>query len=101
MKVYIIVKYINKLLGHFDDIFHLNNCTLQNILLINLNFNQLLNYFKTSVSYSFDTQLKEVTIRKIGLIEKMMKERDMKVETLKDFASINLGLFDHVKRFLD
>lgn len=79
----------------------MNNCTIQNILLINLNFNQLLNFFRSTLNYSFDTQLKEVTIRKIGLIEKIFKDRDLKIESLKDFSGLNNNMFDHVKRNFD
>jgi hypothetical protein len=79
----------------------MNNCTIQNILLINLNFSQLLNYLRTTVSYSFDTQLKEVTMRKIESIEKLMKERDLKIESLKDLLGVNNSLIDHVKRNFD
>ena len=95
-------KFINIiLLGPFEEIFQLNNCTIQNILLINMNFYQLLTYFRKTLSYSFDTQLKEVTLKKIGLIEKIMKDRDVRAETLRDTANLNANLFEHVKRNLD
>ncbi len=71
------------------------------MLLINSSFYHFITYFRAKLSYAFDNQLKDITLRKIDSIFKTMKERDSRLDGLKEIATIYDSISDFVKRNLD
>ena len=69
--------------------------------MINTTFYQFISFFRSTLSYAFDNQLKEISLRKLDSIFKTMKERDLRVDGFKELAFTYESLADYVKRNMD
>ena len=75
--------------------FLINNMTLQNLLLISAYIYPLIKYLKS------DNQLKDVTLKKLDVVLKTWKERDLKVEGIAKMKINYESIINFVKRNLE
>ena len=80
-----------------NEIFNFNENCIENLLLINSTFHQMLNYFKSSRLNYNDNNLKEITLKKIDNILNLYKEFYAKLEMEEKME--NLGSVEDVMNY--
>jgi len=82
----------------FEEIFNLNEDSIDNLLLIIMNFHKILNYLKTTTRCNFnDNSIREISLKKIDNLHNLYREYYSRIN-LEDKAE-NLSSIEEVLNF--